>query len=609
MSGAGSVGLLSPWSPWPLAAAPAPETLSTYRKWLLDVLPREDPRYDPIAQMLVSSADGGPGYHTTVTSGSVHGTRASLTYAVALLDSGEAWRAQRAREILKAVLALQDTDPESKTYGLWPWYLEEPLAKMAPPDFNWADFCGTQLLMAWIGHRNRLGQELAASVREAILHAARSIQRRDVSPSYTNIAIMGTFVTLAAAQEFKVADLRTYARERLRKLYAHLTQQGSLAEYNSPTYTLIAIQELSRMLRHIKDGRDTALLAPLHEMAWKHVVTHFHPPTGQWAGPHSRCYETDLRHRPAALAFLQAASGGRANFHLGEPLPLNLEAAQVPLDCPHRLARLLVQLERPRQVTETFIKADPSKDGARQPVVGTTWLHPKLTIGSVSRGDFWTQRRPLLAYWGTPEQCTFLRVRFLKDGTDFSSALIFSAQLESSVLSLVTLSTDHGDKHPSLDPLRNGSITARDLRLRFEFGGELRDLVAKTIDDGGRQVVQFMDRDVRFLLRPLGGKFGDTPVQWDLPGLKAISHLDAVFYAGSEKTFALASLREAFTGFALQEWPYDRKKMPTAGAEFTPLDGQARLYWKIDSVVLTVTGPVKPGPFAQMNDGTRATVG
>jgi len=114
LSGAGSVGLVAPWSSSPLLAA-GPPNLSNYRKWLLDVLPQEDRHFDPNFQMLVSAANGGPGYHTTVTSGPVHGTRASLTYAVALLDSGESWRLLRAKEILKTVIALQDQNAESVT--------------------------------------------------------------------------------------------------------------------------------------------------------------------------------------------------------------------------------------------------------------------------------------------------------------------------------------------------------------------------------------------------------------------------------------------------------------------------------------------------------------
>jgi hypothetical protein len=38
-------------------------------------------------------------------------------------------------------------------YGIWPWLAEESLAEMAPPDWNWADFCGMRLaLVLYIAH-------------------------------------------------------------------------------------------------------------------------------------------------------------------------------------------------------------------------------------------------------------------------------------------------------------------------------------------------------------------------------------------------------------------------------------------------------------------------
>src|SRR6266481_85160 len=58
-----------------------------------------------------------PGYHTTLTGGEVHPTRESLHYAVALLDTGDETFLPRAKVILRRIIAEQDQDPQSKTYG------------------------------------------------------------------------------------------------------------------------------------------------------------------------------------------------------------------------------------------------------------------------------------------------------------------------------------------------------------------------------------------------------------------------------------------------------------------------------------------------------------
>ena len=604
-SGLSLAGFASPYSL--LAASPRSAATEEQRRWLLAVLPQEDQRYDPFAKMLVTSASRGPGYHSTLKSGDVHATRASLNYAAALLDSGERWRIERANEIIRVVVGLQDKDSSSKTHGLWPWYLEEPLAKMSPPDWNWADFCAMPLLMSWMNHRENLKPPLADQVREAVVHATQSIQRRNVGPGYTNIAVLGTAVTLIAAQELKLPELRAYAKERLRALYTHVMQQGSFAEYNSPTYMIVVLQELSRMLWLVRDGRDKSMVTALHDLAWKHVATHFHPPTRQWAGPHSRSYETDLRKRPATLAFIQAACGKSVELGCAEPLPLGLEAYQVPLQCPRKWARLFGALEAPKQVVETFVQADGSKEGSKNPVVGTTWLHPRFSLGSVNRGDLWQQRRPLLAYWGIPSGPRFLRVRFLKDDADFSSALFFSTQHEGAALAVVTLCTDHGDTHPSLAPLKDASIKASSLRLRFEFGGELAECTVRTVD-GKSKVIVIQDRDVRFVLRPVASAFGGSTFRWEFPELKLANHIDAIAYQGEAKEHKLEALGDAFVAFTLEEWPYDQRDMPAAVIETALADGKFRARWITRGKSLDIEAPVKPASYAAMNDALRSAV-
>ena len=126
-----------------------------------------------LAAQMIRRPFSSPGYHTTLTGGEVHPTRDSLDYAVALLDTGEPEWQKRAEDILRKVIGLQDQDPASKTYGIWSWFLEEPLEKMSPPDWNWADFCGVRLLQVAMRHRSRLPVDLAENLDSAIRHAAR----------------------------------------------------------------------------------------------------------------------------------------------------------------------------------------------------------------------------------------------------------------------------------------------------------------------------------------------------------------------------------------------------------------------------------------------------
>lgn len=118
------------------------------RQLLIHKMSGLESRYDPVICMLRSPFSS-PGYHTTLKQAEfIHSTRDSLSYALGLLDTGLAGYEQRAFDVIRQVISLQDTNPAHDTCGIWSWFYEEPLDQMAPPDWNWADFCGSRLVQA-----------------------------------------------------------------------------------------------------------------------------------------------------------------------------------------------------------------------------------------------------------------------------------------------------------------------------------------------------------------------------------------------------------------------------------------------------------------------------
>lgn len=95
-------------------------------------------------------------YHTQLYCCEVHSTREAFTYANALLATGDDADLARAVEVLDHVARLQDKDPANATFGIWSWYMEEPLEQMAPPDWNWADFCGQEIVNVLTYHAERI---------------------------------------------------------------------------------------------------------------------------------------------------------------------------------------------------------------------------------------------------------------------------------------------------------------------------------------------------------------------------------------------------------------------------------------------------------------------
>jgi len=485
-------------------------TLFTADQRLLDSARRAgDADYDPAWDLLLSEATFNP-IHTRIISGRAHRVRESLWYALALLEldaggdteiDGEA-RTARAARVLARVIELQDTDPASETYGIWSYWAEEPLAEMSPPDWNWADFIGECLAILLRRHGDALDAGLRSRALAALEHAARSIIRRNVDLDYTNIAVKGTFVTLVAGELLADEELHEYGRHRLERLHSSLLEQGSFAEYNSPTYWNVVMQALTAIRQYIDDPSVHAAAADLERLAWEHFLRHWHAATGQLSGPMARCYVTDVHVRLGVLTPLQAVAGDtwpllsrreiRPDINLMQDAVLNY---RIPADL-----RALLDRTEARTVSETFVQAHyvpgqvagisaagaVGQDSVVVPTVGTTWFDRAVTLGSVNFSDTWVQRRPILGFWAEPgddptdiaQPARSIEIQVLRDGHGFAGGSFRSVQEDGMVLWALAPATPSGDAHIHLDTIAPGeAVSTRELVVRFRIVGAAADAV------------------------------------------------------------------------------------------------------------------------------------
>lgn len=445
----------------------ANKTVLDEKALLIRAIESREGEYDAQVGMLRRAFES-PGYHTTLTAEeypTTHPTYPSLHYAVALLNSEAPEYEQRAYAILDSVLALQDRDPQSDTYGIWPWFYEEPLARMAPPDWNWADFCGKELVTVASRHGHKLPEALKDRVREAISCACDAIIRRNVGPHYTNIAMMGSFVTLIAGELYGRQDYAEYGLERLEKLQRYTAKLGAFQEFNSPSYSIIAIVELSKIRRYTASSRARAIADGLLDMAWKMVAEHYHPRSREWAGPHSRSYSTLLKNN--AKSFLQMGTGNKLAFFTPEELVYDPEWYDVGIRCPDRYMELF-EREEERTLKQLYYRNEETGFVKW----AQTHLTPRYAVGLFGHEIMWNQTRGMVAYFDNGGLPTYLHMRCLHDGYDYCSAVLTTAWHEGHLLLGVSFLTDGGDTHPNLDRIQ-GAIDASDFRLRMEFGGSL----------------------------------------------------------------------------------------------------------------------------------------
>ncbi len=487
-------------------------------------------------------------YHSNMRSPSwAFGTRESADYAIRCLGSPAEEDHRIGRKILERLLALQTTDPTDLHYGIWGWYAEEPPREMSPADWNWADFIGIRLLQILHDYSDRLSSDLAQRTRMAAGHAAWAIFRRNVGPGYTNICAMGAVVCLVAGEMFADARLFDYGLRRLRNLRSAFEFHGGFAEYNSPTYTIVLIEELERLLHLAKCPEACDHAIDLLSFVWQLIAEQFHPGTGQWGGPQSRSYQDWLD--VEKVKFLEA--------RLGEPLAVQPLIANAddhvemgfPYSCPESIRGRFFQLPdasgQHRHIWTKQTNWIPDK-------ISTTWFSGEATLGSMNEECMWDQRRVVLGYWVSPRQAfSRVRLRVLHNGHDFVSARVRNIQDNSRILTGFNFAAGEGDYHPNLDRPPSGTFLTWDLRIRYEVEGpeaEVRELAADLFElSAGSFKIILRTGSLRF-----DGKIVDG---WKMDHEGALVWLEGVFYSGPERPFNPQTFGECTTAVALELLP------------------------------------------------------
>lgn len=564
------------------------------RQRLIHKMAGLESRYDSAICMLRSPFSS-PGYHTTLKQAEfIHSTRDSLSYALGLLDTELARYEERAFDIIRQVISLQDTEPAHDTFGIWSWFYEEPLDQMAPPDWNWADFCGSRLVQALSRHGHRFPHDLREAAVLSIECACEAIIRRNVGPDYTNIAIIGAFVTRIAGEKLGRKDYADYGLERLRRLHAHTLKHGAFQEYNSPVYTYIAILELSKLQTETSDSRVKAWTGELLELTWRTVAGYYHPATAQWSGPHSRCYGVLLEDQ--GKAFLQLATGGAVMFFPWEELPYEEEWYKSGIHCPPAyLGRFKVpetrevrqRLEGQEQETgrgqergqgegkgrvwERGHEREQEQEQEQEQGLGqgqgqgqgqnqnqghdgkwaVTYMTPQWSMGSFTHSDLWNQRRPLLIYADNYGQPAYIRLRCLHDGYDYCSARFQSLQEAGHVLFGIDFITDGGDTHPNLDRT-GGVIAASGLRLRLEVGGALEGVTAGLTEEGAVISIGGVEFGLTTWFAAFSGQAdAGKGLAWEVHKTDGRMNIDMILYAGPQRILDFTSMQQAALVFSL----------------------------------------------------------
>ena len=160
---------------------------------------------------------------------------------------------------------------------------------------------------------------LRSEVERELVHAAET-PWRDGNVNHP----LGAYCTLILGGEAAGAEWAAALGTRRLAEFQRFTgdrrfarcRQAEMSEYNSPTYTALDVVFLALIAHYARGSNARRLAAFLEERLWVDIALHFHAPSGQFAGPHSRCYQDDSTGGYSALhATLYAACAGDVFLH------------------------------------------------------------------------------------------------------------------------------------------------------------------------------------------------------------------------------------------------------------------------------------------------------
>ncbi|MCR4718316.1 MAG: hypothetical protein K5768_01650 [Firmicutes bacterium] len=525
-------------------------------------------------------------YHTKLADTDVHEIKASSAYASNLILVDKNY--ELGQKIFRKIASLQDTDVSSRTYGCWPYYMEEPISKMDAPDYNMASFNAKEMIVTIYKAGEFFDEETKEIMRKSIESACRCIIKRNVGVGYTNVCIADSFITVAAGEMLGCDEFVEYGRKKLKGFYFYTKAHGDVLEYNSPCYSPMAINDLGDFFIYIKDKEILEYAEKSNCLFWKMIAEHFDYNTLQLNGPQERAYSDYVD-----INFLKVIGMGtgidftkhpKFSVYFKDEEDIYFKDTRVKPICPKEYI--------PYFNGEKYFNSVLRRvtDGCNYPYFGyakaaTTYKCDRYAVGTVNRSEFWNQHRPFLGYIYTEERDLCVRVRCLHDGYDFSSGAFHCVQYEGNILASINFSKNRGDTHINLDILKDTILSAEDLRIVFEIEGNTKGINYYYKDNG----ICFNINNTELRIMPFICEFGDAQIKKELNISEDKIQFSLVLYSGERKNIDLAAPEKAITAFTAEFMPSEGYVEPTYHETEEFMD----IHWNAGGKELELKAPKK----------------
>lgn len=186
--------------------------------------------------------------------------KATFQYAWLLYRTGIPSNYGKADAVLNQIFSLQDSDPESITYGQWDWRWEEGEKRV---DFNTALFRADLMFVKLWEQQDRMSAETRESFIASCKRLTEAAKRRwdtevfDIGrdfAAYSNIFVLYVETLTLAGERFNDARLKKTAKSQWTRWYNHISFFG-IDEFASPGYNHVIFAHLMNIHSFCHDER------------------------------------------------------------------------------------------------------------------------------------------------------------------------------------------------------------------------------------------------------------------------------------------------------------------------------------------------------------------
>ncbi|PYH97067.1 hypothetical protein BO71DRAFT_481522 [Aspergillus ellipticus CBS 707.79] len=379
-------------------------SLSTDAQALFDQsMTIQDAIYDPVASYLH--------YFYYPLAAGPHETRSSVWHSAGLLQRNQGNDLQEAVKILEKVIGDQEKNMSVQWYGDYTVYPEQPTvgSPAYPPviynswDPNWRGFIGTALIVIYEEYGDLLPDTVQNLILESLYnntvgdtYRVGGVDGDNLYPAYSNAWLMRTVVGSWTGRKFQDANMTTTGDTSAREFLALFDCNGTLSEFNGPTYAGVSLYALTIAAKYLGTTNSTIgqNAARVIREIWDYESLLWNANLRNFAGPWDRSYGYDMNKYVAIMSlWVWSLTGKTTAFEETSPIWTMTHADDFEIS---PLVAILSEFHKtllsdsvlsrltsfPGEHTYSGHAYAPPAD--LEPRNITTWLSANLTIGTDS---------------------------------------------------------------------------------------------------------------------------------------------------------------------------------------------------------------------------------